>query len=326
MRHFISLLDISLDELQSIVNISEQVKALLSKGVRPAWLPRQVIALLFEKPSLRTRVSFEAGMSQLGGNAMFLGQEVGWQNREATSDFVQVLAQYADYVVCRAKSHASVTELASFNCVPIINGLTDECHPCQALADLLTMREKSGTVTGKTVTFVGDGNNVARSLATICAMVGMRFRLLGPREYFFADDVIESIAAEFPSAIIEQSEDTKSINGSEFVYTDVWTSMGQEAEMAERRSAFKSFQLNSDLLRHAANDCQVLHCLPARRGEEITDDVIDGKNSAVVAQAGNRMHSQKALLLWLALQQGTLKPVQLEKEGVEIAPSKDFLW
>ena len=319
MRHLISLFDISQPELEVILDLGEQVKSLLAKGRRPAWLPRSVLALLFEKPSLRTRVSFEAGISQLGGTAMFLGEEVGWQNRESTADFVRVLAQYADFIVCRAKSHNSVEELASFNCVPIINGLTDFSHPCQALADLMTMRQFAGSLGGKTVTFVGDGNNVARSLAVACAMVGMRFRLLGPEAYFMPDEAIEAIVSRYPDADIAMSKDAATVlNGADFVYTDVWTSMGQEAEMAERRRAFAPYQLNDKLLRHATSHCRILHCLPARRGEEITDQVMDSPNSVIVEQAGNRMHSQKGLLLWLALQHKQLKVSELEKEGIKL--------
>ncbi len=318
MRHLISLFDISQAELESILSLGEQVKRLLLVGRRPAWLPRSVLALLFEKPSLRTRVSFEAGISQLGGSAMFLGQEVGWQNRESTADFVRVLAQYADYLVCRAKSHASVEELASFNCIPVINGLTDYSHPCQALADLMTMRQFVGSLAGKTVTFVGDGNNVARSLAVACAMVGMHFRLLGPKDYFMPEAAIASILERYPHADIQMSSDpAKGMNGADFAYTDVWTSMGQEAEMAERRRVFAPFQLNSDLLQHAGSKCKVLHCLPARRGEEITDEVMDSPNSVVVEQAGNRMHAQKGLLLWLALQHDQLSAADLHREGIE---------
>ncbi len=319
MRHLISLFDISQQELQTILSLGEQTKAILKAGRRPAWLQHRVLAMLFEKPSLRTRVSFEAGICQLGGSAMFLGSEVGWQQRESTADFIRVLAQYADYVVCRAKSHASVLELAKHDCVPIINGLTDYSHPCQALADLMTMRECVGSLSGRTLTFVGDGNNVARSLAVGCAMVGMRFRLLGPKSYFMPDEAIKSIFDRYPQADIEMSCDPKAVLlGADFVYTDVWTSMGQEAEMAERRQVFKPFQLNGDLLKHAASTCKVLHCLPARRGEEITDEVMDGKHSMVVEQAGNRMHAQKGLLIWLALQHKQLEATALEQEGVEL--------
>jgi ornithine carbamoyltransferase len=320
MRHLISLFDINQNELEAILSLADQTKALLLKGRRPAWLPRMVLALLFEKPSLRTRVSFEAGISQLGGSAMFLGEDVGWKNREAPKDFVRVLGEYTDYVVCRAKSHASVQEMADFNCVPIINGLTDVSHPCQALADLMTMREYAGSLAGKTVTFVGDGNNVARSLALACAMADMKFRLLGPADYFMPDAAVEGIVARYPRADIKMSEDPRLVlQGADFAYTDVWTSMGQEQEMAERSRAFAPFQLNDELMKHASNSCKILHCLPARRGEEITDSVMDHTNSVVVEQAGNRMHAQKGLLIWLALQHQQLSVAALQEEGVTVS-------
>ncbi len=319
MRHFISLFDISQQELHAILSLAEQVKTLLAEGRRPAWLARQMLALLFEKPSLRTRVSFEAGMTQLGGTVTFLGQEVGWQSRETTADFVRVIAQYADYLVCRAKSHVTVQDLASFDCIPIINGLTDVAHPCQALADLLTMQQFCGSTAGKQVTFVGDGNNVARSLALICAMVGMRFRLLGPQDYFMSDEAVGAILQRYPNADIVQSVDAaQALGGADFLYTDVWTSMGQEAEEANRRAAFAPFQVNEQLVSHAAPGCRILHCLPAHRGDEITDAVIDSPNSVVVEQAGNRMHAQKGLLIWMALQHGQLTASELENEGLQL--------
>ncbi len=319
MRHLISLFDISQQELQTILSISEQMKQLLERGCRPPWLQRRVLAMLFEKPSLRTRVSFEAGIQQLGGAAMFLGEEVGWKSRESTADFVRVLAQYADFIVCRAKSHESVVELAKYNCVPIINGLTDLSHPCQALADVLTMQQVCGSLAGKTVTFVGDGNNVARSLCVASAMVGMRFRLLGPSEYRISDDSIANIFKRYPNAdIVQNDAPKKMLADADFVYTDVWTSMGQEAEAAARRAAFAPFQVNCKLMAMASPNCRVLHCLPARRGEEITDEVMDSRASAVVEQAGNRMHAQKGLLVWLAMQHGWLDAVQLTNEGIQM--------
>ncbi|QDV24435.1 ornithine carbamoyltransferase [Aureliella helgolandensis] len=319
MRHLLSLFDISQQELQTILSISEQVKGVLLSGRRPAWLARRVLALLFEKPSLRTRVSFEAGISQLGGTAMFLGSEVGWQKREKTSDFIQVLSQYTDYVVCRAKSHESLLELASFNCVPIINGLTDKSHPCQALADLLTVRQATGSMVGRQVTFVGDGNNVAYSMALACAMVGMRFRLLGPQSHFMDSQILSEISDRYPNADIEQTEDIATgMHGADFAYTDVWTSMGQEAEAEARQQAFAPYQVNGKLMSHAPAGCKLLHCLPARRGEEVTDEVIDGPDSLIVDQAGNRMHAQKGLLIWLALQHGHLSASELEQEGIEL--------
>jgi ornithine carbamoyltransferase len=319
VRHLVSLFDVSQQELQTILSLSEQMKQLLERGCRPPWLQRRVLAMLFEKPSLRTRVSFEAGIQQLGGAAMFLGAEVGWKSRESTADFVHVLSQYADFIVCRAKSHASVEELAKFSSVPIINGLTDLSHPCQAMADVLTMQQVCGSLSGKTVTFVGDGNNVARSLAVASAMVGMRFRLLGPANYRISEASIANILKRYPNADIVQCDSAKELLAdADFVYTDVWTSMGQEAEAAERRAAFAPFQVNSKLMAIAPSHCRVLHCLPARRGEEITDDVMDSKSSVVVEQAGNRMHAQKGLLVWLSIQQGWLDAAHLTNEGIQM--------
>jgi ornithine carbamoyltransferase len=319
VRHLVSLFDISQQEFQTILSLSEQIKQLLERGFRPPWLQRRVLAMLFEKPSLRTRVSFEAGIQQLGGAAMFLGDEVGWKSRESTADFVHVLSQYADFIVCRAKSHASVEELAQYSSVPIINGLTDLSHPCQALADVLTMQQVCGSLSGKTVTFVGDGNNVARSLAVASAMVGMRFRLLGPENYRISEESIATILQRYPNADIEQRDAPKEmLSGADFVYTDVWTSMGQEAEATQRRAAFAPFQVNCKLMAMVSPNCRVLHCLPARRGEEITDEVMDSTSSVVVEQAGNRMHAQKGLLVWLAIQHGWLDTKQLTNEGIQL--------
>lgn len=319
MRHLLSLIDLQHNELQQIISLSEQTKQLLRTGRRPAWLAQQVLAMVFEKPSLRTRVSFEAGMVQLGGSAMFLGQEVGWQSREPTADFVRVLAQYVDVVVCRAKSHRSVVELASYNCVPIINGLTDLSHPCQALADLLTMRQEYPSLEGRQVTFVGDGNNVSRSLAVACAMTGMRFRLLGPAKYHMSDASLSVILDRYPKADLAQGESSQELLAdADFVYTDVWTSMGQEAESKQRCKDFAPFQLNAELMAFAPDHCKILHCLPAKRDEEITDEVFESPNSRIIDQAGNRMHAQKGLLVWLALQEGKLTLEQLQSDGVRI--------
>lgn len=319
MRHFLTLFDITQTELNAILSLAEQVKSLYRRGVRPNWMPGQVLAMIFEKPSLRTRVSFEAGMAQLGGTSMYLGADVGWQKRESMADFTRVLAEYIDFVVCRTKSHKIVVDMASFSCVPIINGLTDSAHPCQALSDLLTMRETCPNLQGKTLVFVGDGNNVAQSLALACAMVGIRFKLLGPSRYFLTDKAIQEIVQAYPSADIVQSDQAHVIMPSaDFVYTDVWTSMGQEAEMAERVRAFSPFQLSPKLMSLAGPQCRVLHCLPARRGEEITNEVIDSPNSLIVSQAGNRMHAQKALLLWMALQRKTISADAIVREGIQL--------
>ncbi len=245
-------------------------------------------------------------MTQLGGSTIFLSEDVGWQTRESTADFVRVLAEYCDALVCRTFSHQTVEELASYNALPIINGLTDLSHPCQALSDVMTMEELSdGSLQGKQVTFVGDANNVCRSLAAASLMAGMKFRLLGAPNYYFEDAWLQKVVARIPKADIQQtSEPTEALGNADFVYTDVWTSMGQESESAKRRDVFRPLQLNASLLKKAPRHCKVLHCLPARRGEEITDEVIDSACSAVIQQAGNRMHLQKGLLVWLGRQNG----------------------
>ena len=305
MRHLTTLFDITPVELSEILTIAHDLKRLWQQGQRPPLLAGRVLALLFEKPSLRTRVSFEAGIVQLGGAAMFLGQEVGWQKREKSSDFVQVLGQYTDFIVCRTFSHTAIDELASYDSVSIINGLSDLAHPCQALADLMTMQELTGDLVGKQLTFVGDGNNVSRSLALICAMSGIKFRLLGPETHFIDDAWLNRIAARYPQADILQTADAaKAMSGADYVYTDVWVSMGQEEETRIRLELFKPFQVNSKLMQLAKPDAKVLHCLPAHREEEVTSEVIDGANSAIIQQAGNRMHAQKGLLVWLAKEMG----------------------
>ena len=300
MRHLLTLFDISPDELRRILATSVHLKSRLAAGDRPPILERFVIALLFEKPSLRTRVSFETGVTQLGGGSLFLGEDVGWGKRESPADFTNVLGEFVDAVVCRAKSHQRLKELAGFNAVTVINGLTDLCHPCQAMADVMTIQESLGSLTGKHLVFVGDGNNVAHSLALICAMLDMRFTLACPSGYEMDSDWLGQVVAQYPDAKIDLAHDPKlAVAGADAIYTDVWTSMGQEAEMAERRKAFAEFQLNGDLMSAAPTHARVLHCLPAVRGEEITDEVIDSSQSDVIVQAGNRMHAQKGLLVWL---------------------------
>ena len=300
MQHLLSLFDIQPDELKLVLKTAAVVKAKLLAGDRPNVLENRVLALLFEKPSLRTRVSFESGMSQLGGSSLFLGPDVGWGKRESPSDFTQVLGQFVDAVVCRAKQHSQVESLASFNAVPVINGLTDLCHPCQALADVLTIEEALGSYTGRHIVFVGDGNNVSQSLALIAAMLDMKFTLACPDGYEMDADWLSRVTAAYPNASIETHHDpAAAVKTADAIYTDVWTSMGQEAEMAARRQAFADFQLNAALMQCAPSHARVLHCLPAVRGEEITDEVIDGSQSDIIRQAGNRMHAQKGLLVWL---------------------------
>ncbi|MEM0925560.1 MAG: ornithine carbamoyltransferase [Planctomycetota bacterium] len=301
MQHFLSLFDIDSDQLRLILKTASVVKQKLLAGDRPSILQNRVIALLFAKPSLRTRVSFQSGMSQLGGDSLFLGEDVGWRKRESPSDFTQVLGQFVDAVVCRAKGHDQVELLASFDAMPIINGLTDLCHPCQALADVMTIAEScDGSLSGKHVVFVGDGNNVAHSMALICAMLDMKFTLACPSGYEMDENWVERIRNRYPNAeLMTERDPAVAVATADAIYTDVWTSMGQEAEAASRRNAFSDFQVNEALMRAAPRSSCVLHCLPAVRGEEITDGVIDGPQSKVIAQAGNRMHAQKGLLVWM---------------------------
>ncbi len=300
MRHVLSIFDLSASEIQKIFAITKDLKAKLAKGVREPLLPGRVLALLFEKPSLRTRVSFQTAMLHLGGGSLFLGEDVGWGQRESTADFSRVISEYVDVVVCRAKSHQRVVELAQHATCPIVNGLTDSDHPCQALADIFTLEEIHGSLPGKRVAFVGDANNVARSLAEVCARLGIEFAIAAPSAYQFDDAYLQRLKREEPKFVFTQTTDpVAAVKGACCVYTDVWASMGQEKEMAQRAKAFAPYQVNAALMKHAPKDAVFLHCLPARRGEEVTDEVIDGPQSAVVQEAGNRLHVQKGLLAWL---------------------------
>jgi ornithine carbamoyltransferase len=300
MQHLETLFDITPPDLHRIIATSAELKRRLAEGDRPPILQRQILALLFEKPSLRTRVSFEAGMAQLGGTSMFLGEDVGWGKRESFADFSRVLGQYVDAVVVRAKSHESVRRLASFNVVPVINGLTDLSHPCQAIADVMTIYETFGDLKGRHLVFVGDGNNVARSLMLICAMLEMRFTLACPEGYEIDATWQNRVRQRYPQSRSDRFNDPfDAVTDADVIYTDVWTSMGQEAETQERLKAFTGFQINRELVDLADKNAIILHCLPAKRGEEITSEVLDSPASRVIPQAANRMHFQKALIVWL---------------------------
>ena len=301
MKHFISLIDLTSHELSGLLAEAVRLKAAHARGVPIRSLSGKVVGLIFEKPSLRTRVSFESGIAQLGGTALYLpGNEVGLGWRETHSDFARTIGQYLDALVLRVYSHKTVEGVAQASSIPVINGLSDWSHPCQALADLLTIQELFGSVEGRTVAFVGDGNNVARSLAVGCGRLGVRFVLACPIGYGFDDKFRDNyrkhVSEDFPA---EVNNAVAAVKNADVIYTDVWTSMGQEAEREERLKRFESFQVNAELLAKAPPQCKVLHCLPAHRGEEITDDIMDGPASAVFQQAGNRLHTQKAVLEWL---------------------------
>jgi len=301
MRHLITLADLKSAEIERIFAITEDLKTKYESGLREPLLPGRVMALLFEKPSLRTRVGFEAGMTHLGGNSMFLGEEVGFgNNRESIADFGRVLSEFVDVIVVRTRSHQKVIELAEFSSCSVINGLTDYAHPCQALADLYTLRELNGPLEGQTLAYIGDGNNVARSLARGCGKVGMHFRMAAPPGYHFDKAFLASLKKDVPELKLSVSEDPREVvSHADAVYTDVWTSMGQESESEKRRGEFAAYQVNEELMKAAPEGAYFMHCLPARRGEEVTDAVMDGANSVVVQQAANRLHVQKGILAWL---------------------------
>jgi len=299
-RHILTLADLSSAEIERIFSIAEDLKAKWTKGIREPLLPGRVMALLFEKPSLRTRVSFEAGMSHLGGSSLFLGEEAGFGRRESVADFTRVLSQYVDVIVARTFQHQTVEELAHYADCPVINGLSDLAHPCQALADLFTLRELFGRLAGRTLAWIGDGNNVARSLAQGCGKLGMRMVMATPPPYRFDEAFLEELRRDTPQLELVVTDDpVEAVREASAVYTDVWTSMGQEAETAVRRRAFARYQVNAALMAHSQKGAVFMHCLPAHRGEEVTDEVIDGPQSVVVQQAANRMHLQKGLLAWL---------------------------
>ncbi len=301
MRHFLDLLDLSPDELSRLLDDAAAMKAASLRGERPPYLAGRVLGMVFEKPSLRTRVSFEAAMAHLGGRSIFMGASDGLiGQRESVEDFARTLSQYVDAVVLRVFRHRTVEDFAGHATVPVINGLSDFSHPCQALGDLLTVREAFGGVRGRTVAFVGDGNNVARSVAASCGLLGAKFVLASPPGYGFDDAFVAEFRRRVPGGQLTQTDDpAAAVSSADVIYTDVWTSMGQEAEHARRLKDFAGFRVDAALLARAPKHARVMHCLPAHRGEEISAEVMEGPQSIVFPQAGNRMHAQKALLKWL---------------------------
>ncbi len=301
LRHFTSLFDLEPDDARLLL---DEAIALKQRARHDrAWVPLvgRTLGLLFEKPSLRTRVSFEAAIAQLGGSAIFLpAKEVGLGERETIADFARILSQYVDALAARTFAHATVEELARHATVPVINALSDADHPCQAMADLLTVRETLGRIKEVRIVFVGDGNNVARALAVASALLGARFQLVCPENYSYPEDFRLQFERKFPNEPLAVCHDPiAGAAGAHVVYTDVWASMGQEDEVEERRRVFAPFQVNDALMDRALAGAIFLHCLPAHRGEEVTDAVLDGPRSHVIRQAANRLHFQKALLLWL---------------------------
>ena len=301
--HYLHISDHTPDSFQALLDLAVKLKAELRSGGNAPVLKGKILGMVFQKPSLRTRVSFDVGMRQLGGDALYLSPaEIGLGGRESVADVARVLSRYVSGIMARTFSHQHILELAKYASVPVINGLSDYNHPCQGLADLLTVLEHKGRVKGLKIVYVGDGFNVATSLWHGCALLGAHFAIASPKGYELAATPVEigKAAAAATGATIELLTDPRqAVKDADVIYTDTWTSMGQEAEAAERRRAFEGFQVNPDLLRLAKPDAIVMHCLPAHRNEEITDEVMDGPQSVVFDQAENRMHAQKAVLVSL---------------------------
>ncbi len=303
MKHFLSLADLSPAQLWHLLKLAEELKAEWRAGGNEPRLQGQVLGMIFQKPSLRTRTSFDVGMLQLGGHALYLSpNEIQLGTRESIADVARVVSRYVNGIMARVFSHAHVLELAEYASVPVINGLSDFNHPCQGFADLFTLYERFGRLAGLKLAYVGDGNNVAHSLLFGGALAGMHVAVATPQGYEPDPAVVErarEIARETQAQITITHSPTEAVGNADVVYTDVWASMGQEEERAIRSQIFPPYQVNQALLSVAKPDVVVMHCLPAHRGEEITDDVIDGPHSIVFDQAENRLHAQKAILVEL---------------------------
>jgi len=303
VKHLLSMQDLSPSEIKAILDEAARLKEKLQQRESHELLKGKTLGMIFEKPSLRTRVTFETGMTQLGGHAIYLAPaDIQLGERESVPDVARNLSRWVDVVMARLFKHNIIVELARYSSVPVINGLTNLHHPCQTLSDLLTIREHKGKLNGLKIAWIGDGNNVCNSLLLGCTLVGTNVSVACPHGYEPPADIVKQARANAnkSGAKVELTTDPKqAVDGADVIYTDVWVSMGQEKEARERMKAFKDYQVNAQLLNGAKPDSIVMHCLPARRGQEITDDVIDGPQSVVWDQAENRMHAQKALLVSL---------------------------
>jgi ornithine carbamoyltransferase len=301
MQHLISIRDLTRDQVEDIFRHAAELKTKMEAGDRPPILQGRVLTQVFEKPSLRTRVSFDAAIGQLGGHAIFLtGKEAGLEGRESLADVARVLSGYSDAIVLRTFAQQLIEEFARHAACHVINGLSDDAHPCQALTDVFTMQEVLGEVTGRTLAYIGDGNNVAASLAAICAMLEISFVVAAPDGYSLDESLLDALRQDYPGADLEQTADPlAAVADADVVYTDVWASMGKESERATREKIFAAYQVNAALMAAAPAEAIFLHCLPARRGLEVTDEVIDGPQSRAFLQAENRMHLAKGVLAWL---------------------------
>jgi len=298
MKDFLSISDCSAEQLKELLRQSRRLKSLYTVGGREAPLEGKTLAMLFEKPSLRTRMSFEVAMTDLGGNAIYVKPEDigGLGKREPIKDMARVLSRYVDGIMARTFEHGTVTELAEFAAVPVINALTDWSHPCQAMADVLTIQEHCEGLKGVKIAFIGDGNNVARSLAFACAKLGMKMVIAAPAGYELDAESIEKADQVSSNSVSQTNDPHQAVGDANIIYTDTWVSMGQEDEKKKRQADFAGFQVNAELLKSAPDDAKIMHCLPAYRGFEITDEVAESPNSIMFDQAENRLHFQRALL------------------------------
>ena len=302
MKDFIAISDYSAQEIQDLLDLAVRLKKEHQSGGNPPLFKGKVLAMIFQKPSLRTRVSFDMAMRHMGGDALYLSPaEIGLGKREAISDVARVISGYVEAIMARVFDHAHVIELAKWASVPVINGLSDYNHPCQGMADALTIQEEFGSLKGLNVAFVGDGNNVAVSLMHVCAQLGAHFTIASPEGYELtkhvkAMEIGKKLAAQSGTQIKLLRDPHEAVKGAHAIYTDTWTSMGQEEETKIREQVFPPYQVNAKLVAEADPRAIVLHCLPAHRGQELTDEVADGLHSRIFPQAHNRLHAQKAVL------------------------------
>jgi len=298
-RDLISLADLTREQLEEILTLAQRLKTDRKSGWPHPLLAGKTLAMIFEKPSLRTRVTFEVGIAQLGGHAVYLApQDIGLGTRETVADVAQNLSRWVDLIMARTFSHSTIIELAQAAAVPVINALSDLLHPCQILADCLTLIEQRGRLDGLKVAFIGDGNNVVNSWINAASKFPFAFALACPAGYEPDANVLARARKNGAQVMITQSVED-AVRGADAVYTDVWISMGQEQETVLRRQAFEEYQVNAKVMALAKNEALVMHCLPAHRGEEITADVLESPRSVVLEQAENRLHIQKAIMVWL---------------------------
>lgn len=299
LKHFLDLPDYSPAELQDILNLALRLKKEYFAGGNAPLLQGKTLGMIFQKPSLRTRISFEMAMRHLGGDALYISpNEVGLGKRETTADIARVMSGYVEALMARVFDHEHVLDLAKWATVPVINGLSDYCHPCQAMADALTIMEKFGSLKGLNITFVGDGNNVAVSLMQIVVMLGSNFTIANPEGYGVPEKAREA-AEELATGTAQLRflhDPHEAVRDAHVIYTDTWVSMGQEEETTRREGVFPPYQVNQKLVDEACKDVIVMHCLPAHRNHELTDEVADGPHSVIFPQAHNRLHAQKAVL------------------------------